>query len=194
MPVAEKLPAGRAAAEILGRRVRRRRERSDPRRRRGRGAPRSSARRSKAAVEAETAQGRVLLVGAGPGDPELLTLKAVRALKAADVILYDRLVGDGRARTRPPRGRADPGRQGQGRPQRPARQRSSADDRARARRPDRGAAQGRRSVRVRPRRRGARRAARCRHRGRDRPGHHRRASPPPRPCRFRSPIATSRTA
>jgi uroporphyrin-III C-methyltransferase / precorrin-2 dehydrogenase / sirohydrochlorin ferrochelatase len=48
-----------------------------------------------AAASTRHVQGRVLLVGAGPGDPELLTMKAVRALKAADVILYDRLVGDG---------------------------------------------------------------------------------------------------
>ncbi|MBB3950304.1 siroheme synthase CysG [Aureimonas jatrophae] len=40
------------------------------------------------------AGGRVTLVGAGPGDAELLTLKAVRALQAADVILFDDLVSD----------------------------------------------------------------------------------------------------
>ena len=39
-------------------------------------------------------QGRVTLVGAGPGDAELLTLKAVRALQAADVILFDDLVSE----------------------------------------------------------------------------------------------------
>lgn len=42
----------------------------------------------------EAAGGRVTLVGAGPGDAELLTIKAVRALQSADVILFDDLVSD----------------------------------------------------------------------------------------------------
>lgn len=41
-----------------------------------------------------TAPGQVTLVGAGPGDPELLTLKAVRAIGAATVLLVDDLVND----------------------------------------------------------------------------------------------------
>jgi uroporphyrin-III C-methyltransferase len=39
--------------------------------------------------------GSVTLVGAGPGDPELLTVKAVRAIRSATVLLVDDLVGDG---------------------------------------------------------------------------------------------------
>ncbi|PIB38509.1 uroporphyrinogen-III C-methyltransferase [Maribacter sp. 4G9] len=38
--------------------------------------------------------GRLTVVGAGPGDPELITVKAIKALQSADVVLYDALVNE----------------------------------------------------------------------------------------------------
>lgn len=45
------------------------------------------------ATSSPTAPGKVILLGAGPGDPELLTMKGARALAAAEVVIHDRLVG-----------------------------------------------------------------------------------------------------
>ena len=46
--------------------------------------------------------GRVALVGAGPGDPELITLKGARLLREAQVVVYDNLVDDGLLGLAPP--------------------------------------------------------------------------------------------
>jgi len=57
-------------------------------------ALRPSGRQDIASVLTCSRNGHVSLVGAGPGDLELLTLKAVSALQMADVILFDQLVSD----------------------------------------------------------------------------------------------------
>lgn len=54
-------------------------------------------------IYAKPKTGHVHIVGAGPGDPELLTVKALKALQTADVVLYDWLVSDEIIANLPPR-------------------------------------------------------------------------------------------
>ena len=143
-----------------------------------------------------THAGSVTLVGAGPGDPELLTLKAIKALRQATVLLVDDLVDDGVLRYARRSARiVHVGKRGgcPSTPQSFIHKLMIAEAQARR---TRGAAQGRRPLRLRPRRRGMRRAARSRHRGargqrpdrrHRRPGRHRPAGDRPAPCAGRGP-------
>lgn len=70
-------------------------------------------------TEAGAATGRVVLVGAGPGDPDLITLRGVRALREADVVLFDELATEELLEHAPPRAlRINVGKRGHDQPTR----------------------------------------------------------------------------
>ena len=135
--------------------------------------------------DATFAPGTVWLVGAGPGDPDLLTRKAERLIRAASVVFHDALVGPGVLELVPRARAAGLGRQALGPPFEGPEDDRRADRRGRAGRRARGAAQGRRPVDLRPRDRGARApAARPACRCASAP-----ASPPPAPPRPASALS-----
>ena len=124
--------------------------------------PRSSPRSSRARRERPASAGTVHLVGAGPGDPDLLTLRAAAGAAGRRHRVLRR-AGDRREML--DRARRDAERVFVGKRRgEPGIGQDEINRRlveAAQRRPARGAAQGRRSVRVRPRRRGARASARA---------------------------------
>ncbi len=118
--------------------------------------------------------GVVYLVGAGPGDPGLMTVRALELIASADAIYYDRLI---------PPGALDGAREdaelvyvgkAPGKPSVPQEEIGERLIEAARGRQERCAAEGRRSLRLRSRRRGGRSAAGGRARVRVGPRHHRR--------------------